>query len=182
MAKVWKKWDLGGGGLQSANIALARQRKRRVTAYALWPLFVTGAHAFYLDARLHAAAYLVATGFAVAAAVLGHGQAALILLTLMGLFALYDLIWIDQRIIALNKALRIAVSLQNSPGAPARFTGRYEDPDLDSYVKQKEQERGGHAPGAGKTPETPSGRAASFAEQEALLRALAQKGDKTRKK
>ena len=44
--------DLAGGGLQSANLRLARLLKRRRIAYALLILFPLGAHRLYLEDRL----------------------------------------------------------------------------------------------------------------------------------
>jgi len=182
MAKVWKKWDLGGGGLQSANIALLRYRKRPGPAYALWLLFPLGAHALYLNAYARAAIYMVATVIAAIVAWSGYPIAGLALIGCVALFALYDLVWIDRRITELNKALRIAVSLQAGGGAPRTFTGRYQDPDLDTYLKEKEQERAGHTPLTPPVRATGRSRSASFAEQEAQLRALTGKGSsKTRK-
>ena len=43
--------DLAGGGLQSANLRLARLLKRRRIAYALLILFPFGAHRLYLEDR-----------------------------------------------------------------------------------------------------------------------------------
>jgi hypothetical protein len=69
---AWKQMNLAGGGLQSANIRLARLLKRRRVAYALLLLFPVGAHRAYLEDRPGAVLY----GLGSAAAVLSLASGA----------------------------------------------------------------------------------------------------------
>ena len=157
MGEAWRNLDLEGGGLQAANLKLARLLKRRARAYALLAAFPLGLHRSYLDEPRGAWAFraltlVAAAGFVAGWAWLGWGAAA----ALVG-WTLYDLRWIDDRVAAVNKRLRMQVYLRPGGGAPAGFRGRYTD----------------DAP-AGEQPTT-SGRAPSFAEQERLLRELARR-------
>lgn len=174
MAKAWTRITLDGGGLQSATLALSRARKTRTMAYLLWVAFPLGAHALYLRTRRRAALYALATAGVVGAGWLfGLRPWALALAALEALWALYDLYWIDGRVNAVNKAIRMQVSLRPAAAGAtpqAGYRGRYVDNDLDAWMRSKEQERAGHQPlrppGASSTPRAPS-----FAEQEAQLRA-----------
>ena len=180
MAKAWKKWDLGGGGLQSTNIALIHRRKRRIFAYLLWPLFPTGAHAWYLAAPARAGTFLASGIVAVVSFATGQTLIGILVVAAAFLCAAYDLFWIDRRIIELDKLLRLAISLRPGTGAPAKFAGRYQDDGLDAYLEVKASERAGHpASPAVPGPLPGTRRPPSFAEQEALLRQHAR--DKTKK-
>ena len=172
MAKAWKKWDLGGGGLQSANLALMRRRKRRVFAYLLWPLFPTGAHAWYLAAPARGGAFLASGIVALLSFATGHALIGALVIAAAFLYAVHDLFWIDRRIIELDKLLRLAISLRPGTGAPPTFRGRYADNDLDAYLDVKASERAGHpaSPTAPEPPTSGTRRPPSFAEQEAALR------------
>ena len=175
MAKAWTRLSLDGEGLQSTNLALARVRKNRVTAYGLWLIFPVGAHAFYLRKPLRAVLYGATSASVLLAWTLHAPRVALGLASVEMLLALYDLYWIDRRVTALNKLIRMQVSLR--PGAasksPEGYRGRYPDDDLDAWVRIKEQERAGHqvlpAQAAARNLRAPS-----FAEQEAQLRAQSQ--------
>ena len=48
MNTKWREFDLDGGGLQTANLRLARMLRRRSTAYGLLLVFPLGAHRWYL--------------------------------------------------------------------------------------------------------------------------------------
>lgn len=164
MSEAWRNFDLEGGGLQAANLELARLLKRRSRAYALLVAFPLGAHRAYLDEPRGAWAYrglsvLAAAGFAAGWSWLGWAAAA----ALAG-WTVHDLRWIDDRVAALNKRLRMQVYLRQGAGAPAGFRGRYTD----------------DAP-AGEAARSP-GRAPSFAEQERLLRELARRKTETPRK
>ncbi len=154
--KAWERMDLGGGGLQAANIRLARRLKKIHIAYSLWPLFPLGAHAVYLGRPQRALAYaaMSAAAAVVYAASGGSSPAAgLIPLAAAAGLALYDLFfWIPRRVVECNKAIRREVYLSQAPGAPQGFRGRFGPQD---------------PPGGGAPP--------SFAEQEAWLRAVAKK-------
>ncbi|MCC6610716.1 MAG: TM2 domain-containing protein [Burkholderiales bacterium] len=148
MSDAWRGLDLGGGGLQAANIRLAQGLKRRSRAYGLLAAFPLGLHRAYLDDRRGAWAYRVASLAGVGALLLDWRAAALLGLALLGAAA-YDLFWIDRRVTLLNKAIRKRVYLSQTAGPPPGFRGRTID-----------------EPGAAPRP-------LSFAEQERLLRAMA---------
>ena len=71
MDPSWKEKNLGGGGLQSANIRLARLLKRRRIAYALLVLYPLGAHRFYLEDRRGALLYCLGSAAAAVSLVAG---------------------------------------------------------------------------------------------------------------
>ncbi len=175
MAKAWKVLDLEGGGLQAANLILARRMKKASWAYFLWLFFPLGAHCLYLAAPRRAALYWAFTLLPLLAAYLTSTTLALVLALPVLALALYDLRWIDRRRVELNKQIRMQVYLRQSSGPPSGFRGRYtDDADLGGYLAEKEKERGGHQPVSPQTPGAAK-RAPSFAEQEAMLRELAKK-------
>lgn len=145
MSGTWRQQDLGGGGLQAANLALARRLKRRRRAYALLALAPLGLHRAYLDSPRGAWAWRAAGLAAVLLAWQGGGAgiagAALLLLA-----AGADAFWIDRRITLLNKRIRREVYLAQGAEPPPGYRGRDPEGDL-------------------RTP--------SFAEQERLLREIA---------
>lgn len=167
MSEAWRNLDLEGGGLQAANLQLARLLKRRARAYALLAAFPLGLHRGYLDEPRGAWGYralslLAAAGFVAGWAWLGWAAAA----ALAGWVA-FDLRWIDDRVAAVNKRLRMRVYLRQGAGPPPGFRGRYTD-------DAPAGEPGGKPAGDGRAP--------SFAEQERLLRELARrKTEKPRK-
>lgn len=120
MGKAWKKLDLAGGGLQQANLRLARALRKRPVAYALLLLFPAGAHRWYLKEPFGALAYLALS--ALAWICWPFGVAAL------G-FAVFDAWWIDRRVTSLNKRLRMQAFLGDVPPAPAGYSGRFPGPD-----------------------------------------------------
>lgn len=181
MAKTWQKFDFGGAGLQTANLVLARRLRRPGIAYALWLAFPLGLYNWYLRAPWRGAGYALAVVAVIALAYLVSWPMATILAGAIALLALYDLYWIDRRIVALNKAIRMEVYLGTGAAPPANYRGRYrdEDSDIASYIADKERERAGHAapttaPGSGTGKRAPS-----FAAQEALLRELAKRDKKS---
>ncbi len=152
MNPKWRKLDLEGGGLQAMNLRLARRLRRRGTAWCLLPLFPLGAHRWYLHETGGAVAYLLLT-LAAAAGWFGGWSWLLLSLPALLLLLIADIAGLDNRIAAFNKRQRMAAYLSPGAGAPADFRGRI--------------------PGeAGQ--QTPA-RVPSFAEQEKLLRALAEK-------
>jgi len=173
MSDAWKHLDLEGEGLQSANLRLVQLMKRRSKSYGLLALFPLGLHRAYLEDVRGAWVYRIASIAALMTWWFGPGWAALVIVVLVAGFAVYDIRWIDDRVATLNKALRMQVyKSRSSAAAPKGFRGRYTDDDLDDYLKVKEQERGGHVL-PGKDPALNSrSRAPSFAEQEAMLKAL----------
>ena len=144
MSGSWKRLDLGGEGLQQANLRLAAALRRPRTAYLLWLAFPLGAHRAYLSERRGAWAYRVASLAALALLALDWRASAVVGAVLV-CAALYDLTWIRRRVPELNKALRMQAYLRPVAGAPQGFRGRYTD-DAE-----------------------PPARTPSFAEQERLL-------------
>ncbi len=176
MSEAWKQLDLEGEGLQSLSLKLAKQLKQRKRAYTLLLAFPLGLHRAYLQHPLGAWLYRAITVLAVAALAVHYPYVSFGLLALMLLAALYDIRWIDDRIAGLNKAMRLAAYRARPAAVPEHYRGRYVDdnPDnLDDYLQLKEQERGGHVP-VGRDPAYNSrSRVPSFAQQEAMLKALA---------
>lgn len=175
----WKRLDLEGGGVQAANLKLAQLLKRRPRAYALLALFPLGLHRGYLDEPRGAWGYRALACLAAAGVAAGWGWLAWPAAAALVAWALFDLHWIDRRIVALNKQLRMQVYLGQGPGAPRDFRGRYTDDPLEEYLQTKDAERPG---GGAALSAAPGRRAPSFAEQERLLRELARRrADKPRK-
>ncbi|MHB1676663.1 MAG: hypothetical protein ACYCSS_03855 [Sulfuriferula sp.] len=174
MSDAWKNLDLEGEGLQSANLKLVQKMKKRKHAYVLLLFFPFGLHRDYLESSLGGWLYRSCTVLFVMALLLGYLWPALVLLAFMSGLALYDIRWIEDKVAAINKALRVqAYKVKPSVGLPKNFRGRYTDEGLDDYLQVKAQERGGHvAPGTDPALNSRS-RAPSFAEQEAMLKALA---------
>ena len=117
MTDAWKRLDLDGGGLQAANLRLARALRKRRTAYLLWVGFPFGAHRWYLREPIGATAYCMRTLALFAAWLAG--------LPALG-FALFDLWWIDRRVTRLNKLLRMRAYLRpGAGGPPPGYTRRF---------------------------------------------------------
>lgn len=148
----WQQLDLGGEGLQAANLRLARALRRRATAWGLLLLFPAGAHGWYLRERLTAAAYPALTLVAISGWFSDVPYAALPGLAGLAALLIRDAVTLEDRIVACNKKLRMAVYMTQGAGAPPGYRGRFA------------------ADAAGVTR---TSRAPSLAEQEALLRELA---------
>jgi TM2 domain-containing membrane protein YozV len=146
MRSAWRDLDLAGGGLQEANRELARTLRPRRLAYLLWLFFPLGAHRFYLAEPVGGLVYVAASAMLAALHALGWTWAAVAPAALLVSLAAFDLWWIDRRVTALNKRLRMQAYLRPVPGAPPGFKGRLTD--------------------AG---DPPASRPASFTEQERLL-------------
>ena len=180
MSDAWKNLDLGGDGLQTANLKLVEQMKKRRHAYLLLIIFPSGLHRDYLENPFGGWLYRIASVIFLVTLWLGYVWPALILAALMSGFALYDIRWIEDTVAAINKALRIqAYKGKSGVPMPQNFRGRYTDEGLDEYLQVKEQERGGHvAPGTDPALNSRS-RAPSFAQQEAMLNALTKSRSKS---
>jgi hypothetical protein len=152
MDPKWQKLDLEGGGLQAMNLRLARTLRHRRTAWSLLLLFPLGAHRWYLHETGWAVAYLLLT-LAAAAGWVGGWTWLLFALPLLLLLLIADIAGLDNRIAAFNKRQRMAAYLSPGAGAPADFRGRI----------------------PGKPGQQTPARVPGFAEQEKLLRALADK-------
>ena len=161
MSGGWKELDLDGGGLQQANLRLARLLKRRRLAYALLALFPLGFHRDYLEDRRGGWSYRLGSVICIGAAVwVGPAAAGAVALALAAA-AVMDLMRVESRLASINKRLRIEVYLGQTAGAPANFRGRHFDAPTDPPV--------GSDPAAPRTDE----RTQSFAEQEEALRQIA---------
>jgi hypothetical protein len=165
MSEGWKRVDLEGGGLQAVNMRLAGRLKRRRRAYALWAAFPLGLHHVYLENPAGAWLFRGLTLLAAALAFFDW-RAAAAAGVVMVLLALYDLAWIDRRVVGLNKAIRRNVFLSAGAIPPDGFRGRYDDAE--------------HAPVP--PPRRRGQRVLSFAEQEKLLRELAERTGRERGK
>ncbi len=176
MPRPWQALDLEGGGLQHLNSELARRRRRLPLAFALWLLFPLGAHRFYLDSPRTALGLPVLTALSLLGAAL-FPPAAVAGLVALAFWGIADLFWIPRRVPAVNKALRVALFMAGDAAPPPGYRGRYGDDDpeamLQDYTREKERERAGHQP-VGRGAEG-NRRFPSFAEQERLLRAMADK-------
>jgi hypothetical protein len=164
MSEGWKRLDLEGGGVQAANLKLARLLKRRRRAYALLLAAPLGLHRAYLEEPRGAWVFRGLGLAALAGFAAGIPYAGWAALSLLAGLAAHDLVWIEGRVAKLNKALRMKVYLGQTPGAPAGFRGRF-----------AHEEVSGAPLGDTDLPLAPDGRVRSFAEQEALLRALARR-------
>ncbi|MGE4110107.1 MAG: hypothetical protein AB7E73_05335 [Burkholderiales bacterium] len=157
MNDKWRQLDLGGGGLQAANLRLAQALRRRSTAWLLLLLFPTGAHGWYLRERLIAAGYPALTLLAASGWFSTVPYAALPGLAGLVLLLIRDLVTLEDRIVACNKRLRMAAYLSQGAAAPAGFRGRF--PAQDSAGD----------PGQPRIP--------TLSEQEALIRNIVHKQD-----
>lgn len=152
MDPSWKQKNLAGGGLQSANIRLARLLKRRRTAYALLLLFPLGAHRVYLEDRRGALLYCLGSVAAAVSLISGAALVSSALAALLAGAALLDIRWIENAVVRINKRLRIEVYMSQTDGAPAGYQGRFVD-DPNSAAEAAREAR-----------------APSFSEQERRLR------------
>jgi len=150
MNTKWRELDLGGEGLQAANLRLARLLRRRATAWGLLLLFPTGAHCWYLREPLAGSAYLVLTVLAGAIWLAAGPAYAWSGLAVMALLLVRDALTLENRIVACNKKLRTAIYLSQGAAAPPGFRGRHTALDDAARVR----------------------RMPTFAEQEALLREI----------
>lgn len=164
MPRAWQRLDLDGGGLQAANLRLARLLKRPRIARALLGLFALGAHRFYLDDRRGGLAYLAAT-LVTALGSAWDWRASAIGALALALRAAFDWRWIDRRVAEVNKRLRREVFFGQGATPPPGFRGRYADAADDRADDD--------------SPQADRKRPPSFAEQERALREAARKRDDT---
>ncbi len=176
MSKAWTQLNLDGGGLQSMNARLTQQMKRPRIAYLLCLGFPLGLHRFYLDEPVGGWGFVVLSLVALVLSVAVGPTWALAPGILQLAWWVFDLFWIDRRVVTYNKALRKRHFLRPGVSPPEHYKGRYTDEtDLDDYLREKESERAGHPP---VTPEAddrhqaPDRHVPSFSEQEAMLREL----------
>lgn len=179
MSEAWKQIKLEGGGLQDVNLRMARLQKTRGMAYGLWLLFPLGAHRIYLGAPLSSLLYVVLTALSIILW-LTVGPLAWISAAAEAAWAVFDLFWIDRRVTAINKALRVDLFMAAGAKPPPGYRGRYgEDVEelIADYAQIKERERSGHVKEAPREPHFQRGkRIPSIAEQEAMLRDMRKRG------
>lgn len=155
MDSRWQQLDLGGEGLQAANLRLARALRRRSTAWLLLLLlFPAGAHGWYLRERLTAVAFPALSLIAASGWFSGVPYAYLPACAGVVLLLIRDVLTLENRITLCNKRLRMAVYLSQGAAAPAGYRGRF----------------GGGDDEAGQPP---ARRVPTIAEQETLLREIA---------
>ncbi len=175
MTRAWQKLDLEGGGLQSANLRLVRRLKHRKVAYLMWFLFPLGGHRIYLDDLPRALQYATLTATALILRFSLSWGWALVPAATGAAWALYDLAWIDRRVTALNKRIRVAEYLHAGTAPPTGFSGHYTDGDPPGTAAGPEAPHNGSGPPDSETLPHGGGRVPSFAEQERLLRELARR-------
>ena len=176
MSDNWKKFDLAGDGLQSINLEMTRQQKKLPAAVVSWCLFPLGLHLMYLRQYRLFLLWWLTLLVLTAAALLNLLPLVASAIPLV-IWALFDLYWLPIRVSQFNKALKMRLYLQDSHTPPVDYRGRYiEDSEgvIEEYTAQKEQERGGHSQHAGQKTKSAQ-RILSFAEQEALLKAMQQR-------
>lgn len=123
MKQTWQNLDLAGGGLQAANIRLAQRLRKPIIAYALWMLFPLGAHCVYLAAPKRSAFYTALSGLSVVLYLATSAWYSGIPIIGATLLALYDLYWIKNRLVDLNKQIRTQVCLGQDPGRAQTLQG-----------------------------------------------------------
>ncbi|APZ43911.1 hypothetical protein [Acidihalobacter ferrooxydans] len=185
MKKAWKQLDLDGAGLQALNAHYTQQMRRRPVAYAAMLLFPLGVHRWYLREPRGALAYLGLTAASIAGGLVFGRPGFAIPAVIELAWAMFDLYWVEQRVIALNKQLRMQQFMRPGTEPPKDYRGRYSDDEdgLDAYLKVKERERAGHQPAdqSADPPQKVRPNMPSFAEQEAMLRDLTRKNKDQRK-
>jgi hypothetical protein len=156
MTAKWRKLDLEGGGLQAANLRLARALRRRNVVWGLLLVFPLGAHRWYLGERRSALLFPLLAAAVIASALAGWTATAVGVLLVLGALLVHDVLTLERRLADANKRLRMAVYLGQGAAAPPGYRGRF---------------------GAGTEPpdNTAPQRVPGFAEQEALLREIARR-------
>lgn len=185
MDKAWQKLNLEGGGLQAMNAALARRMRSGSMAYLAWLGFILGLHRIYLMDRRGAIGFLLLSLMSTAAWLWLPAPIWMLSTLALVAWALFDLYWIDGRVVAINKQLRMQLFLRKGQRPPKEYRGRYTDDsgetieaDLAAYTRTKERERAGHgaaASGAEGHHAPTRRRMPSFNEQEAMLRELSRR-------
>lgn len=156
MTAKWRELDLEGGGLQAANLRLARALRRRNIAWSLLLVFPLGVHRWYLGEQRSAILFPLLAAAAAGCALMGWTMAALTTLLALGALLIHDILTLEQRIAGANKRLRMAHYLGQGAAAPPGYQGRFSaDPATPDAI----------------TPR----RVPTFAEQEALLREIARR-------
>lgn len=175
MPTGWKRLDLKGGGLQDANLRLAKALRRRPTAWLLLAGAPLGLHRLYLGDRRGALGCLALT---LASVLVGWAVGAFALLLPLALMAV-EAFRLESLIARANRRIRMALFLRRDAAPPPGYRGRSfgaaEDAReaMEDYLREKDRETPGHQP-PGDTP-GPGRRQLSFAEQERLLKEMARR-------
>lgn len=177
MSKAWKQLDLEGGGLQSANLRLAALLRKRGTAYALLALFPLGLHRDYLHDRRGAWIYRGATLLSAGVWLAGHPLPGLAVMAVAAVCAACEAFRMENAVARVNKHLRMQVYLGQSAGTPPGFKGHYTDdgngntPE-DALSARERRDSTDEAQSTATHGDNP--RARSFAQQEKMLRQIAE--------
>ncbi len=177
MSKTWQNINLEVDGLQSANLQFIKYQKKPLTAYVLWLLFPLGLHRFYLKSVATGLLYWLLTSLALYHSITTSTSKVIFFLPIIA-WAIYDVHWIRERIIVLNKALRIQIfSGQNKRQALEQNKPTVNSQTLiHEYTRIKNTEAQDRQP-----PSSPTNllaekkRIPSIAEQEQMLQAIRKK-------
>lgn len=176
MSEAWKQLDLEGGGLQSANLRLAALLRKRGTAFALLALFPLGLHRDYLHDRRGAWIYRGATLLSGGVWLAGHPLSGLVVMAIAAVCAVCDAFRMENAVARVNKQLRMRVYLGQTAGTPRGFKGRYTDSNDsapgDAPPARERRDGADGAQSAATHGDNP--RVRSFAQQEKMLREMAE--------
>lgn len=176
MSEAWKQLDLEGGGLQSANLRLAALLRKRGTAFALLALFPLGLHRDYLHDRRGAWIYRSATLLSGAIWLAGHPLPGLMVMALAAVCAACEAFRMEDAVARVNKQLRMRVYLGQSAGTPPGFKGHYTDSNdstpEDAQPVRAQRDGADEAQSTATHGDNP--RVQSFAQQEKMLREMAE--------
>lgn len=176
MSEAWKQLDLEGGGLQSANLRLAALLRKRGTAFALLALFPLGLHRDYLHDRRGAWIYRGATLLSGGVWLAGHPLSGLVVMAIAAVCAVRDAFRMENAVARVNKQLRMRVYLGQTAGTPRGFKGHYTDSNDsapgDAPPARERRDGADGAQSAATHGDNP--RVRSFAQQEKMLREMAE--------
>jgi len=177
MSKTWQNINLEADGLQSANLQFIKRQKKPLTAYVLWLLFPLGLHRFYLKSVASGLLYWLLTSLALYLSITTSVPNVVFFLPVLA-WAIYDLYWIRERTIELNKALRMQIFL----GQNNSQTLEQNKPTINSqtliheYTQIKNAEAQNlQTPRTLTNHSTEKKRIPSIAEQERMLQAIRKK-------
>ncbi|HKJ87335.1 MAG TPA: TM2 domain-containing protein [Gammaproteobacteria bacterium] len=137
MGKQWEAMDLKGGGLQQVQMAYKSMARTNPGAYLRWILFPLGLHRFYLKEPWGGIGYLAVS----AAALVTQLVAGFPWLWLVpAVAALADLFWIPNRVVKINKELRLKTMMSGAQrGAPRGFKGHYTEENATGDRQESDQ-------------------------------------------
>ena len=176
MSEAWKQLDLEGGGLQSANLRLAALLRKRGTAFALLALFPLGLHRDYLHDRRGAWIYRGATLLSGGIWLAGYALPGLMVMALAAACAACEAFRMEDAVARVNKQLRMRVYLGQSAGTPPGFKGHYTDSNdsIPEDTQPARERRDGADEAQSTATHGDNPRVRSFAQQEKMLREMAE--------